>query len=77
MKTHKSSHLRALYGDLVLDALPTDGSARSLADLAQATGLPGPTVARVIGQMPGSVEPIRRTGQPMSYRRAPSLISHA
>lgn len=70
-------HLRHQFGELILAALPLDGSTKTLAALAEATGLSSVTVSRTIGQMPGSITVIRRQRRPTTYRRASGLcVAH-
>lgn len=78
MTLHRKDHLRAVWGVVILDALPVDGSALTLSELAAATGCPTDTLAQAIGQMPGSVTKIERGRHPNLYRRTPGLcVPHA
>ena len=78
MTLHRKDHLRARWGLTIIEALPADGTAMTLADLSAATGCPVATLSRAIGQMPGSVVKVERGRQVNLYRRCLSLcVTHA
>ncbi len=78
MTLHRKDHLRAVWGGVILDALPVDGSALTLSQLSAATGCPVNTLARAIGQMPASVDKVERGRAINLYRRKPGLcVAHA
>lgn len=78
MTLHRKDRLRARWGEVIIDALPVDGSGVTLAQLSAATGCPEGTLACAIGQMPASVAKIERGQKVNLYRRKPNLcLSHA